>query len=97
MSIIEDAHEMQARIDLEVRQRRIADEIEQRSSSNAPGFRIRLWEKRHQLALPLSAAHPLIDVIATATDLTRKEVEEEMQKRGIARAQREAEQAAAAK
>ena len=92
MSIIEEPHEIQARIAQEVRERRLVDDIEQRSSNNTPGFRIRLWEKRHQLALPLSTAHPLIDVIATATELTRKDVEEELQKREIARAQRSASQ-----
>jgi len=85
MGITEDSHETQARIARETSERRQHEELEQRSSLNSPAFRIGLWEKRHQLALPRKEDHALIDVIATATALTRKDVEEEMRHRASAR------------
>ena len=85
MGITEDSHETQARIAREINERRLQEEMEQRSTLNTPAFRIGLWEKRHQLTLPRTEDHALIQVIATATALARKDVEEEMRYRASAR------------
>ena len=85
MGIVEDSHEIQARLARETSERRLQEASEQRSPLNTPAFRIGLWEKRHQLALPRSETHALIDVIATATALSRQEVEDEMRHRASAR------------
>lgn len=43
--------------------------------------RIRAWEKFHELRLPTSASHRLVEVIAAATHLTLAEVALEQQAR----------------
>ncbi|HEY4212414.1 MAG TPA: hypothetical protein VGM84_13125 [Steroidobacteraceae bacterium] len=52
-----------------------------RAESKTPTVRIRAWEQFHGLRLPSDAAHPIVDVIATATGLTRAEVESEQHAR----------------
>jgi hypothetical protein len=53
----------------------------QSSEFNAPEERIRLWEKLHALALPRSATHKLLHVIAAHTRLSIHQVREEQQRR----------------
>jgi hypothetical protein len=60
-------------------------QAEQSASSNPPATRIRLWEKVHGLRLPLSAAHPVLEVISIGTHLTLAEVRQEQHKRSAAR------------
>ena len=43
---------------------------EQNSPANSAEVRIRMWELRHGLALPISTSHKLIGVIARATSLS---------------------------
>jgi hypothetical protein len=60
---------------------RQAELAELSSSRNAPGERIRLWEKMHGLPLPRSPNHNLLDVIAAATALDISQVQEEQRLR----------------
>jgi len=54
-----------------------------RSEAKTVSARIRAWEHFHGLCLPSRAGHPVIDVIATATGLTRAQVESEQHARTI--------------
>ncbi|MEJ1962035.1 MAG: hypothetical protein WDO56_11040 [Gammaproteobacteria bacterium] len=54
---------------------------DQRSTLNAPEARIRAWEKVHHLRLPSDPKHPVLDVIAVATQLTLDDVLEEQRAR----------------
>jgi hypothetical protein len=59
----------------------------QRSELNDAKARIRAWEKVHALRLPTSPTHPVLQVIAEATDLALKDVLDEQRERyGQARA-----------
>ena len=60
---------------------RQAELVELSSTRNAPGDRIRLWERMHGLPLPRDPNHNLLDVIAHATDLELAQVREEQQLR----------------
>ena len=53
----------------------------QRSELNDAKLRIQAWEKVHALRLPSSPTHPVLQVIATATDLTLNEILEEQRQR----------------
>lgn len=66
---------------LQAEVRRQEELAEQTSPMHSAEARIRTWERRHQLTLPLRADHRLIDVIAKATALTRAEVCEEQRQR----------------
>jgi hypothetical protein len=65
----------------EAAERRQQELLEQRSSTNTPASRIRLWEKLHQIDLPRSPSHRLIDVIAAQTGLTSEDVRDEQRLR----------------
>lgn len=52
-----------------------------RSSLNTPDARIRAWEKAHSLRLPKDPMHPVLEVIAAATELTLADVHEEQRVR----------------
>jgi len=54
---------------------------DQRSTLNGPEARIRAWEKVHHLRLPSDPKHPVLDVIAVATQLTLDDVLEEQRAR----------------
>ncbi len=63
-------------------ERRIALwEARQRAMDAPPERRIALWEARHELALPRSADHPLMQFIADSTDLTVEQVQAEQRRR----------------
>lgn len=62
-------------------ERRRQELLEQRSSMNTPASRIRLWEQLHQIDLPRSPSHRLIDVIAAQTSLTSEDVRDEQRQR----------------
>jgi hypothetical protein len=75
--IIRD-HRVRMAIEADARmEKRRAEQAEQSASSSAPQTRIRAWEKVHGLRLPLSAAHPIVTVVATETHLTVAEVRQE--------------------
>jgi hypothetical protein len=73
-----EAHERAERKRLEL--------ADQHSSVNAPATRIRAWEKVHALRMPSDPQHPVLDVIAAATQLTLAEVQEEQRIRSGAKA-----------
>jgi chromatin segregation and condensation protein Rec8/ScpA/Scc1 (kleisin family) len=54
---------------------------EQTSMNNDPRQRIQIWERLHALQLPVTAAHPLVSVIAKQTNLTIREINDEQQRR----------------
>lgn len=54
---------------------------DQRSDINGPQARIRAWETVHGLRLPTSPTHPVLRVIAAATELTLGDVLEEQRLR----------------
>jgi hypothetical protein len=62
-------------------ERRQREMAEQSSTLNPPEVRIRAWEKVHGVRLPVDPAHPVLLVVATATDLTLEQVQEEQRKR----------------
>jgi hypothetical protein len=57
----------------------------QSSVLNSPQDRIRIWERLHALSLPLSGTHRLVRVIATQTELSVQQVQEEQRRRADAR------------
>jgi hypothetical protein len=65
---------------LEQRQRELA---EQASDANTPAARIRIWERLHQIGLPLSPSHKVLDVIAADTRLSVEEVRTEQRQRRL--------------
>jgi hypothetical protein len=65
----------------ELLERRQQELIEQASASNAPAMRIRIWERLHQVALPLAPTHKVLDVIAAHTGLSIEEVRDEQRQR----------------
>ena len=62
----------------EVRQREL---IEQASTINSPDLRIRIWERLHEISLPLDTGHRLLGVIAAQTGLTMAQVQSEQHNR----------------
>lgn len=58
-------------------QQRKVQLTEQSSNLNTPEARIRIWEKVHQLRLPMDPMHAIVDVVAAGTGLTASEVREE--------------------
>jgi hypothetical protein len=79
--LIKNPAERLAQEENERSERRRQELAEQRSDSNPPDVRIRMWEKVHQLRLPSDPAHPILDVIAVSTRLTIAEVREEQRTR----------------
>ena len=80
----ESADEQRARIAHELAEReehRQANLAELSSIRNAPGERVRIWERMYGLALPRDPNHPLLDVIAVATHLELAQVQEEQRLR----------------
>ncbi len=65
----------------EALERRQSELAEQVSIRNAPGERIRIWERLHGLTLPRDPTHRLLAVVAAATDLALEQVLEEQQRR----------------
>jgi ABC-type phosphate transport system auxiliary subunit len=58
---------------------------EQTSVLNSPSERIRVWERRHQIDLPLDPGHRLIKLIASNTGLSAEDVYAEQRLRAEAR------------
>ena len=62
-------------------------ELESQSSNmHDAQERIRIWERIHGLKLPVSAAHPLVAVIAEHTHLAVRDITEEQKRRRALRA-----------
>jgi hypothetical protein len=60
-------------------------QAEQSSASNSADLRIRAWERVHQLRMPSTPLHPVLQVIAVATQLSIAEVRYEQQLRSARR------------
>lgn len=58
----------------------------QSAPSNSIDLRIRAWEKVHRLSMPFDPAHPVLVAIATATQLTLEQVQDEQRLRRARRA-----------
>ncbi len=65
----------------EISERRQRELVEQSSLANTPSERIRIWERLHQVKLPVSSAHSLVEVIAADTGLSADEVRDEQRQR----------------
>jgi hypothetical protein len=68
-----------------VEQRRV-DSAEQYSALNSAELRIRAWEKVHKLCMPSNPLHPALAAIATATQLTLEDIQNEQRLRFAQRA-----------
>jgi RNA recognition motif-containing protein len=62
-------------------ERKRVDIAEQTLEPNVPGVRIRAWEKVHALRMPSSPGHPVLILIAGATQLSLAAVHEEQRVR----------------
>jgi hypothetical protein len=63
-----------------IAQKRV-DSAEQFSTLNGADVRIRAWEKVHQLRMPSAPSHPALAAIATATQLTLEDIQNEQRLR----------------
>jgi hypothetical protein len=88
--ILSDYRERRALEEQERAERKRADLAEQSSALNCADLRIRAWEKVHGLRMPSDSKHPVLHAIATATQLTLAEVQNEQRLRYAARAAAEA-------
>lgn len=81
-----DCRERMALLQAEALERRQQDLAQQSSPHNSPTDRIRIWERLHQLSLPVNPAHRLVSIIAANTGLSTAEVQEEQRLRATAAA-----------
>jgi hypothetical protein len=70
----------------EAAERRRLDLAEQSSHLKSAEERIKIWERIHEVTLPRSAGHNLVDIIAANTGLTEADVREEQQRRAALKA-----------
>ena len=71
-------HRAKLAVEQEKRQQQREIELaEQHAVVNPPATRIRAWEKVHGLRLPLDPDHPVVDLVASNTRLTRAQVHDE--------------------
>ncbi len=62
--------------------------FQQSAATNSAEMRIRIWERRHGLALPRDPDHPLLQRVARATGLSVADIQEEQRQRLTAAAER---------
>jgi hypothetical protein len=79
--IIRDYRQRLADEQFERAERKRMELAGQRSELNDAKARIQAWERAHGLRLPTSPTHPVLQVIATATDLALAEVLDEQRQR----------------
>jgi hypothetical protein len=79
--IVRDYRQRLADEQFERAERKRMELADQRSELNDAKARIQAWERAHALRLPTSPTHPVLLVIAAATDLALKEVLEEQRQR----------------
>jgi len=73
--------ERRAREASEFAERRQVEIAEQYSVLNSSSMRIRAWETLHGLRMPSAPAHPVLRIIAAATQLPLSEVRDEQLRR----------------
>jgi hypothetical protein len=79
-----NSSERRAAVQREEQERAAARKEELASQSSplhGPEDRIRIWEKLHALRLPSSGTHKLVRLIATQTELSVQQVQEEQRRR----------------
>jgi hypothetical protein len=81
-----DYRQRRALDELERAERKRLDSAEQYSVLNSAELRIRAWEKVHQLRMPSDPLHPALEAIASATQLTLADVQNEQRLRSARRA-----------
>jgi len=79
--IMRDYRQRLADEQLERAERKRQDMAQQRSELNDAKARIQAWEKVHALRLPTSPTHPMLRVIAAATELALQDILDEQRKR----------------
>jgi hypothetical protein len=84
--LLSDYRERRALEESERAEQRRADSAEQYSTLNSVDLRIRAWERVHQLRMPSDPLHPALAAIATATQLTLEDVQNEQRLRFARRA-----------
>jgi hypothetical protein len=84
--ILSDYRQRRALEEHERAERKRADLAEQHSALNCADVRVRAWEKVHGLRMPADSNHPVLHAIATATQLTLAEVQNEQRLRYARRA-----------
>jgi hypothetical protein len=88
-SIMRDYRQRLADEQSERAERKRMEIADQRSELKDAKARIQAWEKVHALRLPISPTHPMLQVIATTTDLALKDIlGEQRQRSGQIRAAR---------
>jgi hypothetical protein len=82
-------HRAQVALEAEQRAQEKRARLEELSSIvHTPEMRIRLWEKVHGLRLPLDPEHPVLHFVATSTQLTVAQVQDEQLARKARQTQR---------
>lgn len=79
--ILSDYRQRRALEELERAELKRADLAEQQSTLNSADVRIRAWERVHGLRMPADSKHPILKVIATSTQLTLVDVQNEQRLR----------------
>jgi hypothetical protein len=79
--LLSDYRQRRALEEQERAERKRADMAEQYSALNCADLRVRAWEKVHGLRMPSDSNHPVLHAIATATQLTLAEVQNEQRLR----------------
>jgi hypothetical protein len=79
-----DYRKRAAQLEAEAAERRQQQIDQQSSPLNSPAFRIKAWERLHQLDLPRDPEHRLVDVVAASTGLTVEEIRTEQLERAAA-------------
>ena len=62
-------------------ERRTRALIDQRAPENSPAVRVQAWEKLHQVRMPKSPGHAVLQVIARQTGLILADVQEVQRQR----------------
>jgi hypothetical protein len=84
--LLSDYRQRRALEESERAEQKRMDSAEQYSALNSADLRIRAWEKVHQLRMPSDPLHPALAAIATATQLTLEDVQNEQRLRSARRA-----------
>ena len=66
---------------LEARERRDQALVDQRSDTRSPAERVGIWERLHQVRLPVDSEHPILLLVAQQTHLTMAQVLEVQRER----------------
>jgi hypothetical protein len=84
--LLSDYRERRALEESERAEQKRVECAEQSSTLNSADLRIRAWEKVHQLRMPADPLHPALAAIATATQLTLEDIQNEQRLRAARRA-----------